>query len=326
MATISYPAAGDGGLTTVNWASMYNTPDGVVNDFTGKSCSITIVSATNIAQISPGTVCVNGYFLEITGTEELTVPTAAGDYSIAAMYDPNLNAADDSGNALPAGPCRLVIGNNLDTSGGKVYNRLYRVVRTAGQALGAATVIEYRAWVGPSIGINVMPSSVQKLPEATLFGFGPYPIGTQLHENSTGEVWHRSVSTAGVPYWDRQSVDGPYTFPAPSALTANSADEPAAYYFNDNRSTVHLEGTLKRVSGAVLTSNGADVGLGTLPVGARPLKDGRWSVVGKPASGWRNCQVTVRRTGEVVLYDTGTQGFDPLYVDLSGISFRVRSS
>lgn len=322
MATISYPAVGEGGPNTeAAWAKMFNGPDGIVNDFDGTSAGVTFISASNVARVTPCIISVDGYFLEVTSNEDVPVPTAAGTYDLCAMYDPTLNVEGVGGAASALGPCRLVcVASPPSTTGGKAYTLLRRLVRATANAAPTTTI--YGAHVGPNILVDGMPAAAKTDPETLIVGFR-YPVGTVAFDLSNGEVYRKLINNDGGTYWRRGSMDGPYAFPANSPLQANA--EAPFYYYTSNRAMVHLEGTLKRSSGAALTSTGSDVLLGTLPTEACPKKKVRCAVVAKPTSGWRTGQVEVRTNGEVYLLDTAGQGYDALWVDLSGVSFRVRS-
>jgi hypothetical protein len=122
--------------------------------------------------------------------------------------------------------------------------------------------------------------------------------------------------------WLRESIDGPFNFPASTGLVAQAADEVASYHFSNDRSIVSMEGTLKRSNDSNLAV-GADVTLGTMPVGARPLKQLRFPCAVKLAVGWDCMTVTVRTDGLVVFYDP-VGAPTVMFVDLSAISYRVR--
>ena len=322
MATTSFPAVGNGGLTSANWSKMYTCPDGIVNDTTGSAFAITLVSASNIARLSAGTACVNGYFLNNDGEFDVAVPTGAGTYNIAVMYDPTLNVADGSGDAVPAGPCRIVIATTLDTSGGRQYTLLYQIVRASGQALSAATVRKLGQHVGPNISIPAMPAAALTVPPGVITGF-EHPVGTLIFEESTREHYRLVPHSNGSLYWQRQSSDGPFALPSHSLLVAGQPNEAATYHLTDNRSRVVFEGTLKRSSNGNLVVNGTDVILGTMPVGLRPLKQLRFPCTVKLSVGWDVQTVTVRPDGVFVLYDpVGSPIID--FLDLSAISYRVR--
>jgi hypothetical protein len=320
MATFSYPAVGLGGLNETQWSTMYNSPDGVINDYSGGGLALTVVNGSTIARIAAGFGRVNGYTIENTADLDLTIPSAVGTYYVAAQYNPALNVADASGNANPVGPVSLVISDVLDTAGNKAHTVLHRLIRTV--AAGAVTTTDLRQHIGDTFSVSVMPNVKRTDPETTLTGW-VHPLGSIAYERSSGDVFVKLPSTTGSgTYWQSQSFETPIAFPANSPLTANAANEAPFYYFTSNRAMVHLEGTLKRVSGAAMTSTGVDVTLGTLPAGARPKKQYRGAIVGKLASGWTTCQLTVLTDGTVVLYDNNIA---VTWVDLSGVSFRVRS-
>lgn len=320
MATTSFPAYGDGGLTIAHWSKAFNAQDGVINNFDGTAWALTIISATNTARLGPGAVRVNGYILESDGDLDLSIPTGAGNYYIAACYDPTLNVALGDGTANPLGPVRIVCSSALDTSNGKTYTLMRRLTRAV--AAGAVTSTSWLNSVGNVFTVPTMPTVKLTNPEGALGGWD-HPVGSICTALDTGERYQKVPgSTVGATYWRRDSIDGPYDFPNPNSLVSQAANEQARYYFTDNGAMVQFEGTLKRSSGASLT-NGADVGLGTMPVGARPVIQQRWPCTVKLAAGWDSLQVTVRPDGIVSLYNpTGTLSVD--YIDLSAISYRVR--
>lgn len=324
MATESLPAVGAGGFTDTDWETMWDGSDGIYNDFDGSAFAVTRVNATNSVTVGPvGSVAaVNGYFLRITATETISVPTGTGTYFLAVMYDPTLNVADGSGNAVPAGPCRLVVTTGApSTAGGKSYLLLRKWTRsTGGASLTSLTEIIYSPHVGPNLSMDRIPASFTTDPPTLLVGM-QYPVGTRIYEVITGEVWQNTINSDGGTRWKRQSIDGPYTFSLNGVLV--SAGQAPAYYYTNNRSMLHLEGTVQRASGTVLTNTGNNVNLGTVDVA--PMKPARFSCVAKLAStSYRSVQVLVDTDSSVTLYDTAGQGFDPLWVDLSGISYRVR--
>jgi hypothetical protein len=319
MATISYPAYGNGGLTVDQWSRMNTASDGVINNFDGNAWPLTIISATNTARLGAGTVRVNGYVLENDGDLDLAIPTAAGTYYIAACYDPTLNVAQTDGTANPSGPVRIVLQSALDTSNGKTYTLMRRLTRaTAG---GPVTALSWINSVGSVFSVPQMPTAKLTNPEGGLGGWD-HPVGSQCLDRTTWE-WYDKVPTGtpGQTRWRPRSVDGPYPFPAQGTLVAAAANEPATYTIQNNGAVVSFEGTLKRSNGASL-SNGADVGLGVMPQALWPATQGRWSCVGKMPSRWATVQVTVGSDGVVALYDP--VGFEIDWVDLSAISYRVK--
>lgn len=198
MTTVSYPTRGTGGLDVADWTEHLQAGDGIVNDLTGTACSITRVDASNLAQIGVGQIRVGGYILEITATHDLTVSTSAATYYIWAKYDPAANAPDGGGAGTAAGPCSLGISSGApSTAGGVIYTLLYQIVRGASQALTAATLKDYRVWVGPTIHIptaTTLPAELQTDPEGPVTGFGPYPVGATLHHGITEYVHVKSTS------------------------------------------------------------------------------------------------------------------------------------
>jgi hypothetical protein len=326
MATTSYPAVGNGGLTATDWASMYGCPDGIVNDLSGQAFALTRINSGDIARLAAGIACVNGYFLENDGAYDLTVPTAAGTYWIAVMYDPDLNVADENGDASPLGPCRLVIDTPsfFTEADGRRFTLLYSIVRTVGQTLTAATVNNHRQHVGANLTVEKVAPHMLTIPETPLVGY-QHPVGTSIFERSTGEVRRKIPNpSGGGTVWQRDAYRGPFNFPHPASLGPVVPDEAPRYHLTDHVAVVRFEGSLKRVNGQPLTA-GLDVILGTMPVQHRPAKQVRLSCVGKAASKWRNVQVTVRASdGAVVLYDPFD--FEILWLDLAGIAYRLKDN
>lgn len=320
MATISYPAYGNGGLTVANWSSAFTAQDGAINNFDGNGWTLTVISATNTARLGPGTVRVNGYVLENDADLDLAIPTGAGNYYIAAVYDPTLNVAQGDGTANPLGPVRIVLQSALDPAGGKAFTLMRRLSRaTSG---GPVTSLSWVNSVGSVFSVPTMPAQKLLNPEGALQGWD-HPVGSQCLARDTGEWYDKVPATAtSTTWWKPRSVDGPYAFPSFSSLVAQATDEPARYYFYNNGSMIRFEGTLKRSSGANLAT-GNDVGLGVMPIGARPVNDGRWPCTIKLSVGWDTAQVTVNNGGAVNMYDPpGTPVVD--FIDLSNISYRVR--
>jgi len=200
MTTISYPAKGTGGFPIDKWTEVFEGENGILNDYDGTSCALTRIDAGEIARISPGQVRVGGYVLQVTANHDLTVSTTAATYYIWACYDPALNVGTV---ASAAGPCTLGISSGApSTSGGKVYTLLYQIVRSAAQALTAATVREFRLWQGPTLhipGASTIPSELLTDPITWPTGAGPYPIGTQLAWGSR-QRYTLIKSTSGLKF------------------------------------------------------------------------------------------------------------------------------
>ncbi len=321
MTTDSYPAKGVGGFTVAEWAKLHDNPDGIVNDYTGTAFSLTRNSATNVATVapSPAPVVTSGYGLEVTGAgEDLAVPTAAGTYYIAAMYDPNLNVAEPGQIADPLGPCRLVIDTSLSTAGGKQYTLLYSITRAAGQALTAATVADYRRWVGPVV-------TVQDYLSATPTGFGPWSRGTIMLETATGgspnlvNISVRTLNAAGTALvWQNWLSPAAVPLPTSSLLVAQASP---AQMFRVNGASVGLQGTLRRSNGTSL-GTGSTVVLGNLPVGWRPKSNRGPYVVGSFGNVQGIGRVYVDTSGEVTLA-AGVGQEAVKWVSLDGIEFRT---
>lgn len=321
MTTTSAPAKGTGGFSVSDWAEFFDSSDGVVNDYSATGAfPLSRINAGNIARIgaSAAGVRTNGYTLKVSANHDLTVPTDAGTYYIASMYDPDLNVAGVGGVATtPDGPCRLVIDDTLDTAGGEAYTLLYGITRGAGQNLNAASVIDYRRWIGPMVVID------ENILNATVTGWGPWPRGTIAIVMGGAHIIERyirwPVTQGGVTLqWvPLDAVKLP--FPANSPLS--SAGQAPTMSMENGR--VFLTGNLKRTSNAVLTS-GDDVNLGTLPVGWRPGAIVRWTSFAKPPTGRAVVMGDISpSTGVVTLYGPASGSID--WVDLSGINFRAEN-
>lgn len=316
--TTSYPAVGVGGLNETEWAEMNNAPDGIVEDYAGNAFGLSRL--TNVARITPATtgatLCrVNGYQLKISGNEDLTcaaVTTGSKTYIIAVQYDPALNVADGSGNATALGPCRLIITDAaLDTTGGKKYFVLYSFVRSAGQAMTDVTIADHRKWSGPIIEW----STAQGNPPAG--GEANFPRGSVRWDANREAFLIRTMKDdQSALEWRLWQPTDPLPFPAPGALVA--LDAPAEMWKNGN--VVHLRGTLRRSSGANLNT-GAEVVLGTLPVGWRPVRIHRFACLG---SGPNFLGVKVTSDGVVTMYDP-VGSVSVAYVQLDTISFRAEN-
>lgn len=142
MAQTSFPITGHN-FTEADWIALGTDLPGIVGDTTGNSFAWNTPNGDN-AVIGAGQAKVNSYGFRISGTESVPVPTAAGTYLIVARYS--------SSNTGVPGPVRLACLS------GTSYNiltdlPLWQVVRTANQALSAATVTDRRHWIGPSVWI-----------------------------------------------------------------------------------------------------------------------------------------------------------------------------
>lgn len=318
MATISYPAVGEGGLTDDQWSKMHASQDGIVEDYmlTGvEACAMTRSNATDKVTIKPGKVKINGYILDIITDSELDAPApGAGTavYSIAGMYDPALNVADGEGAASEQGPCRLIITNGpLDMSGGKQYTLLRTLTRSTGQDLTAAPTVDYRRWIGVAVSLPVKP--------ATDPGDGwDFPRGSTIYETSTGFTYLRDLNdvtpTPTGLMWRNLTQPPELPFPGVGGLVAYDV-APTIVRANGR---VSLAGTLKRSNGANLAT-GAAVTLATLPAGFRPAAR-RVFVCG--AAGTLNfVLVAVYPTGLVQMVDpVGEPTINGIWLD--GIDFK----
>lgn len=308
MTTTSYPAAGNNGLSSAQWATLYGDQDGIVEDYMASgipACRLDRINAGDLARIQPGKVKVNGYLLEVTAAEDLYVaPVTVGQpsktYSILAQYDPALNVPDGSGNAATAGPCRLIATDNPPTAGGQKYTLLYQITRTASQNLDAAAVVDFRRWIGPVVSWPLTPATA---PLGVNFPRGTIAIQT---DSAISQGWDFSIYTinaagTGLAWKETSRLPG-VPFPAVSALVAY--DRPAELYAYAGR-MIGLRGTLKKSSGNPLSTTGGQVLLGTLPSWARPSAAGylRFSVFGFGSGYHRSALVKVENGGDVYMYD-----------------------
>lgn len=324
MTTTSYPRKGkNGGLSIAEWVTLAKANgDGIIDAYNDTTVKLTRISTGNIARYSPGKVCVAGYVLEITADHDLTVSTTAGTYYTWACYDPALNVADGSGNAIPAGPCTLGISSGLpSTAGSKQYVLIDKIVRASGQALTAATVSRLAPWVGPSLTIPAMPPgfTASDLQWTTgLAGNDVYPLGSTLAVQATGERFFRQLD-AGGPFWQAESVQDTQDLPLRSGLVAFDT---APLFYTTGGSQVHFRGTAKRSSGAKLNT-GSEVILADVPAGFRPPSIRR-RVCDAVMTGGLHTQVSVKveLNGEVTMYDTGSTNI--AWLDLSGVSYGIR--
>lgn len=202
MTFTSYPAAGTGGLDIGEWGTFFEGFDGIIDDYTGTSLDLTRINTGEVARIAVGKVRVGGYCLQVTADHDLVVGTAAATYYIWACYDPALNVPDGSGNAPAAGACTLGISSGApSTAGGKVYQLLYQIVRSASQALTATIVNDFRVWTGPTLHIpaaTTIPSGILTDPITAITGFS-YPVGTRLVYGS-GAEYTVVKSTSGLKF------------------------------------------------------------------------------------------------------------------------------
>jgi hypothetical protein len=319
MATSSWPAVGDGGLSDDQWLSGYAAEDGIINDFHTSgtaACSLTVNSTTNEVTISPGQVRVSGYTLDVESNTVLSCPTVGSTttYSIVAQYDPALNVADGSGDADPLGPVRLIITNTaVSTSGGKHNYTLYTGVRTVGQALSAVSWTDHRKWIGP---VMVGPNSTLNL---TLTPVARGTLLIQTDAASTTDLVNISVRTVNAGgtalEWQSLLCPPPVAFPVRATLVANESTTPPEMVREG--SWVNLRGTIRRSGGGNL-NNGAPVILGDLPVGWRPTTGRRIACMG---SGPNFLAVNVGSDGIVSMYDPPV---NVTFIQLDGIRFRVQ--
>lgn len=326
MATKSFPAEGENGLSVADWALAYSSQDGIVNDYhTGgvSALNMTRNNATDEVTIWPGLVSVDGYVLNVESPTVLPCPpvtSGSKTYSIAARYDPALNVADGLGQADPLGPCRLIITDAaLDTTGGKAYVILYAITRSASQVLTAAPVLDYRRWVGPVLTMPGYPAA----PPAV--GFGPWSRGTMIVQTAVkgytdfAQISIRSVNVAGTALlWQNLTQPPAAAFPAAGGLVAQ--DTPAQIVRSGGM--VQLRGTLRRSTGASLTT-GADVLLGTLPVGSRPGTTERRVCYAGAGDG--KVRAEILANGQVWIRAGSADADTVSFIDLGAFVFRAEN-
>lgn len=311
MTTNSWPAAGNNGLTTAEWIRMFDSPDGIVEDYTGNSMSLSIVSSTNTVTVGTGIVRIQGYYLEVTAAESFTVPTTAATYTVAVCYDPTLNVADGSGNASTLGPCRLVFfAGAQDTTGGKVYYVLYQGVRAAAQALSGVVWADYRTWSGASVEWPYTQAS----PPFGVNAAGSFPRGSIRYDAANDRALVRTM-VAGSLVWKEIGATDFTPFPLASSIVANGSAP--QYYVSPGR-MVQLVGDVKRSSGTLGT--GSQVTVGTMPAGFRP-----GAVRGYVCKSFGNpngtARVEVTPTGAVNLLSGASQETITV-LNIDGISYR----
>lgn len=294
MTIKSFPAVGKGGFNEVQWATEFSYLDGTI-DYVGDAgnFSATVDDAGNNLTFGAGVGKVAAVTVQVTGTEVRNVPTVGSGtvtYWVVLKYDPALNIADGSGNASTAGPASLqVIAGTPPTGGGEKYTTLYRFTRTVSQLLSSAwsARVDFRVRSAPVLHGYALQTSILGYLDSA-------PIGAQFQEASTGYRWvqERPPGEADVR-WVNHSRPVVLAFPKPGSLiAAGTTSAPTAY--KDWQGFVSLRGTLKRSNGAQL-NNGADVNLGTMPVGWRPSGN--------------------RYLSFQALFDDNTRGFVPGYID-----------
>lgn len=313
--TTSYPAVGNGGLTEVQWAEMWDSPDAVI-DYTGTAFNLTVL--TDAVRLTPGLGVVNGYRLKTTGNIDLPSPAPGSgslSYVVAIMYDPALNVADGSGNADPSGPCRLIITDAaLDTSTGQKYLVLYTFPRLAGQAMSSVTINDNRHYSGPSVEWSTSQPGGG--------GEGAFPRGSLRWDPARNAILIRTLNQARTALeWKRYGPGDTVAFAAAGGLVAFGS--PAEYYVDG--ADVQLLGSLKRSSNAVL-STGNDVILGTMPSTSawgdlRPSRTTAYVCYGRTSTGVRiGVPVRVGPDGKVIMEPTPT---NVQFVDISCIRYRA---
>lgn len=320
MATASWPAVGTGGFSEADWAKYFDSPDGVVEDTMAggvKALELSRIDASNTARIGIGKARLDGYILEVTANEDLSCPNPGSTtvYQILVKYNPTLNVAGGGGAADPLGPCRLVILTGTPpTASGETYLLLYTITRNAGQALSAATVVDYRRWIGHSI---IWPASQSAAPVGSS---NNYPRGTFRYDSTNDRAMIREINAAGTALvWKEIGVIAPVAFPMASGLSAVVATppQPPLYYMSPGR-IVHMQGTVRRANGTNL-STGSVVTLGTLPSGFRPDSDVAFAV---RTAGDILAFVVVNSSGAVDVRPSNGQP-NVGYVHLDGVSFRA---
>ncbi len=326
MATTSYPAVGNNGFNEEQWEAMYGAEDGIICDYVGTACSLSRINDGDFARISAGKIRINGYVLDITGSEDLyCAPVPAGQpnvvYHIAGMYDPDLNvpiAGTDPPQADPDGPCRLIVSPGPpDTSGGQQYVLLDKIDRAPSQLIANSAVTSYRRWTAPNIEVDVMPAGELASPRVAQLGFGPFARGTIAYERTTRNVYYLTLNDAGTGLeWRSVTNPAELAFPNNSPLVA--VDAPPR--MRKVASEVMLRGTLKRANGQNL-STGSEVVLGTFPAGWRPANIERFICYGNGVgSAQVVAPVKVTTDGVVTMYNPP----DPVvWIALSGIQFRA---
>lgn len=318
MATNSWPAVGDNGLTDSQWVSAAAIGDGIVEDFGYGNTEAFKISAVNNTTdeitLTPGMCRVAGYVGE-SETEVLDIPAVGSPttYTIGWCYDPALNVADGGGERSALGPVRLFVEDGpLDLTGGKRYSILYTITRSASQVLTAAPRVDHRRWVGPTTVMPVKPAS-----DVTGVDF---PRGSIIHETSTGFDHLRDPNDATPTptglMWRNISAPAAIPLPLRTGLVAlDTGSAPEIYRIPGGG--VGLRGAVKRSSGALL-NNGNPVILADLPTGWRPPA-GKFLRFPVAAAGGPQA-VSISSTGVVTMYDTP---MNVIGCALDGITFRT---
>lgn len=313
MTTTSRPANGAGGFLDADWADRFNASDGIIEDYDGDALAITFVNATNEASFSAAKISINGFVMTVPAGERVPLPAPSSGsrtYYIGALYDPQLNVADGSGNASAQGPVRLIAYADgvVDTSNGKRFLVLWVVTRTSA-ALTGATKTSRRRWVGVALDYPDGTPTEQPGNE------GNYPRGTLRH--ATGRMLIRTPNDNGDLAWLDPLDAGTITFPYESGIIARKADGTPVVVDN-YAGWVAIRGAVERANGTLSTGN--DVPLGKLPVGYRPGGTARF-VCRAFGSDTGFAEVRVTSNGGLTLYGT-EKSIGAL--DLSTIVFRQK--
>ena len=314
MTTRSYPAVGENGFLEDDYLETFGARDGILEDYLGTAFSMTLLNATNEAQFTAAKIGVSGFTLVVPEGERVSLPaptSGSKTYYIGALYDPLLNVADAAGNASEQGPCRLMAyDTTIDTTNDKRFLVLWAVTRTTG-ALTGATVRDARRWAS-----DICLDQPLGIPASGNEG-NSYPRGTfRLAGN---QIYVRTLNASGVLAWVDPLSSGALPFPAPSALVSRDGAPSSPQYFRYAGNMIKCRGTLRRSSGANL-STGNDVGLGTFPPGARPAFVERFLC--KVTGNGNFAEVRVGGDGIVLMTDPE---FPCTWIDLSPIHFRAEN-
>lgn len=321
---ISYPAEGQGGLTSAQWRAMYATSDGVMSDTASPAMGLSLGPEANTVHVSAGKLMLDGYTLEMAAEEAVPVPTATGTYQLRAFLDPALLPADpnpDPDSELPGprqttGPIQLWIGTaaevTANTTGGKVSLPLWYIARVSGQSILLATLSDKRQYMAPQLAVGTeaaLPAPTDCLGYTTCFVI------------DTGDTWQvQYTGASGVRKWEPISHPVGIDFPLNGPLSGVSG-EPAPRYRRQG-SMVYNQGAIKRTTGNLNTGN--DVALGQYPAGFRPSQDRRVPMPLWTTGGWRMGVGRVQADGWLYLSDSSIPtGLTVNFVAIDDVYFRA---
>lgn len=127
-----------------------------------------------------GRAVVSGFFHRFDADVTLSVPavTSATTYHLGLTYDPTKHAA-------PGGPVALTVTKTVPSGSGKAYLPIYTLTRRANELLSAATIVDQRAFIAPTITVK----GSKALPPAD--SLHSYTVATDFE---TGDQWQLSLT------------------------------------------------------------------------------------------------------------------------------------